>query len=170
MPAAADKPSRKALVAAYLQRHQPPEIDRPTLRALRQHVVAALGEVAISDRYLLDLAEQCGIPVARELGGLPLDLLGRIHVHDLAAAEACLRDLHREYQAAQAARDPRRADDCRRAVLRRRRRLELLLRRVAPDKRPEKAEILSWFRVWLETPDLFPTWLELRKKRDPSTG
>jgi Ni/Co efflux regulator RcnB len=35
--------------------------------------------------------------------------------------------------------------------------------RVAPEKRREKEEIRQWFRVWLETPDSFFDWLELRK-------
>ena len=35
--------------------------------------------------------------------------------------------------------------------------------RVSPDKRAEKREIATWFRIWLETPELFFDWLELRK-------
>jgi hypothetical protein len=35
--------------------------------------------------------------------------------------------------------------------------------RVSPAKRAEKREIATWFRIWLETPDLFFDWLELRK-------
>ena len=35
--------------------------------------------------------------------------------------------------------------------------------RVAPEKRREKEEIRQWFRVWLETPEAFFDWLELRK-------
>jgi len=35
---------------------------------------------------------------------------------------------------------------------------------VAAEKRAEKAEIRQWFRVWLETPEAFFDWLELRKR------
>ena len=38
--------------------------------------------------------------------------------------------------------------------------------RVSPEKRREKQEIAAWFRVWLETPDLFFDWLELRKQSE----
>lgn len=31
-------------------------------------------------------------------------------------------------------------------------------------KREEKAEIAEWFKIWLETPELFASWLSLRKK------
>ncbi|HUJ39140.1 MAG TPA: hypothetical protein VLW54_01230 [Candidatus Acidoferrales bacterium] len=36
-------------------------------------------------------------------------------------------------------------------------------RRVAAEKRAEKEEIRQWFRVWLEAPETFFDWLELRK-------
>lgn len=31
-------------------------------------------------------------------------------------------------------------------------------------KREEKAEIAEWFKIWLETPELFSSWVMLRKK------
>jgi len=36
-------------------------------------------------------------------------------------------------------------------------------RKVEPRKREEKKEIGEWFRIWLETPDAFFDWLEVRK-------
>ena len=36
--------------------------------------------------------------------------------------------------------------------------------RLSPEKREEKREIASWFRVWLEAPELFADWLDLRKE------
>jgi hypothetical protein len=36
-------------------------------------------------------------------------------------------------------------------------------RKVDPRKRDEKVEIAEWFRIWLETPDAFFDWLEVRK-------
>jgi hypothetical protein len=36
-------------------------------------------------------------------------------------------------------------------------------RKVEPRKREEKKEIGEWFRIWLETPDAFFDWLEIRK-------
>jgi hypothetical protein len=34
---------------------------------------------------------------------------------------------------------------------------------VEAPKREEKKEIAEWFRIWLETPDAFFDWLEVRK-------
>ena len=36
-------------------------------------------------------------------------------------------------------------------------------RKVEAHKREEKREIAEWFRIWLETPDAFFDWLEIRK-------
>jgi len=36
-------------------------------------------------------------------------------------------------------------------------------RKVEAQKREEKREIAEWFRIWLETPDAFFNWLEVRK-------
>ncbi len=37
-------------------------------------------------------------------------------------------------------------------------------KRVSAAARAEKEEIRQWFRIWLETPDAFFDWLELRKR------
>ena len=38
-----------------------------------------------------------------------------------------------------------------------------LNRKVEARKREEKKEIGEWFRIWLENPDAFFDWLEVRK-------
>ncbi len=37
-------------------------------------------------------------------------------------------------------------------------------RKVEAQKRAEKVEIAGWFRIWLETPDAFFDWLDVRKQ------
>ena len=46
------------------------------------------------------------------------------------------------------------------------RRAEMISRnpKVEPYKRAEKVEIANWFRIWLETPDAFFDWLDVRKQ------
>jgi hypothetical protein len=46
------------------------------------------------------------------------------------------------------------------------RRAEMIARnpKVEKQKRAEKEEIASWFRIWLETPDVFFDWLDVRKQ------
>ncbi len=172
MPAPGRKPSRKTLVEEYMRTKPVEEINRRTLAELRDYVSQRLGGAAVSERYLLELIEHTAVPISRELGGLPPDLRNRVHFHDFASAEDSLSNLQNEYESARRAGDRSRAQDCRRAVLRGRQRLELLLRRpgLQEEKRAEKTEILGWFRVWLENPELFRTWLALRKRATGRTG
>jgi HSP90 family molecular chaperone len=46
------------------------------------------------------------------------------------------------------------------------RRAEMIARnpKVDRQKREEKLEIANWFRIWLETPDAFFDWLDVRKQ------
>jgi hypothetical protein len=46
------------------------------------------------------------------------------------------------------------------------RRAEMISRnhKVEARKRAEKEEIASWFRIWLENPDAFFDWLDVRKQ------
>ena len=46
------------------------------------------------------------------------------------------------------------------------RRAEMIARnhKVEAHKRAEKLEIANWFRIWLETPDAFFDWLDVRKQ------
>lgn len=46
------------------------------------------------------------------------------------------------------------------------RRAEMISRnhKVEASKRAEKEEIASWFRIWLENPDAFFDWLDVRKQ------
>jgi hypothetical protein len=46
------------------------------------------------------------------------------------------------------------------------RRAEMIARnhKVEPHKREEKEEIANWFRIWLENPDAFFDWLDVRKQ------
>lgn len=46
------------------------------------------------------------------------------------------------------------------------RRAEMIARNAKVDaaKRTEKEEIANWFRIWLETPDAFFDWLDVRKQ------
>jgi len=80
-------------------------------------------------------------------------------------AEGSLRRLDELLHGFVAASDKKGVECCRNAALQGRRRAEMIARnpRVDPVKRSQKREIALWFRIWLEDPDLFWDWLELRK-------
>jgi hypothetical protein len=160
-------PSIKSFILNYLNANRPPLVDRRVLSAICREAEQALQrDKPVSRAYVLDVVSETQIPIDRALGGLPVDLRGRIHFHDKDAAAASLADMTGEYQVARAGGDKTRAEDCRRAVRKGKDRLKLLLRRdnLSPQKREEKQELLQWFLVWLEAPPLFPGWLELRRR------
>jgi hypothetical protein len=161
--------SIKSFIFNYLKEHPAQLVDRHVLAAICREVQRGLQrDKPVSRAYVLDVLSETQIPIERSLGGLPVDLRGRVHFHDRDAAAASLTDMTREYESARTAGDKARAEDCRRAVRKGKDRLKLLLRRrsLSPQKREEKQELLQWFLVWLEAPPLFPGWLELRRRAE----
>jgi len=74
-----------------------------------------------------------------------------------------LEILCREYRLAS---DKKGVEYCHQIASLGRRRAELISRnkRVNMQKRLQKQEIASWFKIWLETPSIFADWLEMRKQ------
>ena len=160
------KISIKSVVLAYVEQRKPAIIDNGELATLRLGVAKSVGTGRrISQQYLLDVLSQTDVPIARSLGGLPADLRGRVHSRDPQAAASSLLDLQQEFEEARRRGDGQRAEDCRSAVRQAKDRLRLVLRRsnLSPEKKEVKQELLRWFLVWLETPELFSQWLELRR-------
>jgi len=83
----------------------------------------------------------------------------------LEEAEATLRRLDSMWRESRAAGDGPRGARILEIARQGLRRAQMIAgnRRVAAAKRAEKEEIRQWFRVWLETPEAFFDWLELRK-------
>jgi hypothetical protein len=80
-------------------------------------------------------------------------------------AEATIRKLENLCRKYRAASDKKGVEYCRQIALLGRRRAERISgnKRVSLNKRIQKREIADWFRMWLETPDLFEDWLAMRK-------
>ena len=93
-------------------------------------------------------------------------LEGILSFRDFASAERTLRQLENLRQRFKAASDKKGVECCRRIALLGRRRSELVSRnkRVGPRNRAQKREISLWFQLWLENPEIFWDWLELRKQ------
>ena len=100
-------------------------------------------------------------PYARRLNGL-------LHFHDFGDAETTLQKMDEAYREYRAASDREGTSFVRALVIKGRQRAESLARnpRIGSDKRREKEEIAYWFKLWLDLPDLFFDWLELRKRSE----
>lgn len=80
-----------------------------------------------------------------------------------------IEGLRRRYLAAG---DDKGLEYCRHVALAGRKRAELISRnpRISAAKRLHKKEIAVWFQIWLETPEMFESWLALRKKTEEYQG
>jgi len=90
----------------------------------------------------------------------------------LEEAEATLRRLDAMWRESRAADDGPRAARVLEIAREGRHRAQMIAgnRHVAAAKRAEKEEIRQWFRVWLEAPESFFDWLELRKQAPEFVG
>jgi hypothetical protein len=94
------------------------------------------------------------------------ELKGILEFSTFNEAECTLKRLEKICRKYAIASDKKGMEYCRTIGLLGRRRAQLISKnkRVSAQKRHEKREIAEWFRMWLETPDLFSDWLEMRKQ------
>ena len=154
----------RALGAA---RFTPAEIEQ-----VRRQMIARQGEAGkTSADYIAGVLQDAGMRVvlttrADTEGRYEEEFHDLLHFATLEDAEMCLvrlDELLRKFQAAGERAAAERVLDVARLG---RRRAQMIARNLKVDaqKRAEKSEVEQWFRIWLETPDTFFDWLELRKQ------
>lgn len=149
------------------QRFTPAEIEQ-----LRRRIIAEHGEEAKADSdYIADVLKGAGFKVvlsqqqeAEEQYEEEFEDL--LHFKTLEDAEVSimrLDELMRKFQSQGERMAVERVLNVARLG---KRRAEMIARnpKVEAAKRSEKLEIASWFRIWLETPDAFFDWLDVRKQ------
>jgi hypothetical protein len=125
---------------------------------------AALRALApVSESYLRDLLREAGLPFAQPYAG--------IRQKSFMDLELDLRDMLAIYAEAMRAGDRSRARYCRCQVIAAKDRARFLARRpnTSPEKKAQKDEMAQWMLVWLENPEVFPVWVEIRKRYCNST-
>src|SRR5690242_13226922 len=164
--------TKKALIlqtarAIGAQKFTPAEIEQ-----LRRRLIAEHGdEGKVSTDYISDVLKGAGMRVllsqqeeAEEQYEEEFEDL--LHFKTLEDAEVSimrLDELMRKFRAQDEKAAVERVLDVARMG---KRRAEMIAHnhKVEPQKRAEKVEIASWFRIWLETPDAFFDWLDVRKQ------
>jgi hypothetical protein len=112
----------------------------------------------VSESYLRELLRDTGLPFDQPYAG--------IRQHTLEELEASLCEMLAVYTGSIASGDRDRARYCRRQVIAAKDRAKFLVKR-----NPAKAEMVRWMLVWLENPQVFPPWVEARKKvREAADG
>ena len=146
--ASATTKSAKRRLKDYLAEAQPPAITEAVWRDLLARLAP------ISESYLRDLLRETGLPFEQPFAG--------IRQHTFAELEESLGEMLAVYRAA----DRERARYCRRQVIAAKDRAKFLAGnvRTPPEKCAEKEEMAQWMLVWLENPEVFPAWVEARKR------
>lgn len=163
------KLSIRALTLEYARDRRPSRIDRATLTEIRSFVADRLGpERRVSERYLIEILLETEIAIDDSLGGIAVDLRGRIRTRDPVAAMESLSALSREFEEA----DEQRRQELRTAVLRAKERLMRRLARTRPAGADAALaeELRAALMTWLENPPVFAAWHSLRRRARPTPG
>lgn len=169
--------TRKQIIVEYCEEHGIRTAGLAEIRRIEEAIRGAAGtNKRTSFSYIAEVLQRSGIELHyrdRYLGpSMPEPyasrLKGILQFRDLPSAEACLRKIDEEYQAYLKASDHVGVSFVRSILLKGKERARRLAAdsRVDPLKRLEKQEIVLWFTVWLQTPDLFFAWVEMRKRSE----
>ena len=165
-------PTKKALILQVAQGLGKPRFTPAEIEQIRRQLIAQLGAHGkTSPDYIVSVLEEAGMRVVWTTqsdteGHYEEEFSDLLHFSTLDEAEMCLVRLDEllrkfllegERAAAERAREVARLG---------KRRAEMIARnhKVDAQKRAEKVEIARWFTIWLDTPDAFFDWLEVRKQ------
>jgi hypothetical protein len=165
-------PTKKALILEVAQglakqRYTPAEIEQ-----IRRQLIVHLGEKGkTSADYIVSVLEEAGMRVVWSTrsdteGRYEEEFSDLLHFSTLDEAEMCLVRLDELLRKFLLESDQPAAERVREVARLGRRRAEMISRnhKVDAHKRAEKEEIAHWFGIWLDTPDAFFDWLEVRKQ------
>lgn len=167
-----DLKTKKALILETAreinaQKWTPAEIDQLRRRLIAEHGdVGKTGPDYIADvlkdaghRVLLSLQEEAEEQYEEEFEDL-------LHFKTLEDAEVSIMRLDELMRKFRAHGEPAAVERVLNVARLGKRRAEMIAHnhKVEPHKRAEKEEIANWFRIWLETPDAFFDWIDVRKQ------
>jgi hypothetical protein len=164
--------SKKALILEAAHSLAQPRFTPAEIEQIRRQLIAQLGaEGKTSPDYIVSVLKEAGL---RVLWSTRQDSEERyeeefsdlLHFRTLEDAEMCLIRLDELLRKFLAEGERDEAERVREVARLGRRRAEMIARnrKVEGRKRAEKEEIAHWFAIWLETPDAFFDWLEVRKQ------
>ena len=150
-----------------LEKFTPAEVEQ-----IRRQLVVKLGASGkTSPDYIVEVLSAAGLRVvlstqADTHGQYEEEFRDLLHFATLEEAEICLMRLDELWRKFRSEGQRAAAERVLEVARLGRRRAEMIARnpRVDAHKRDQKQEILEWFRIWLETPDTFFDWLDLRKQ------
>jgi hypothetical protein len=167
-----DLKTKKALILETAreintQKWTPAEIDQ-----LRRRLIAEHGEAGkTGPDYIVDVLKDAGHKVLLSLQEeaeeqYEEEFEDLLHFKTLEDAEVSITRLDELMRKFRAHGEPAAVERVLNVARLGKRRAEMISHnhKVEAHKRAEKEEIANWFRVWLETPDAFFDWLDVRKQ------
>ncbi len=160
---------RKPILAAWLKELGEGVAEEPELRQLLRRLEGGPGARPRRGWSLARAAEMAHRAGARvrwgEYGGGEEDRM--LSLESPEALAAGMQRLHAALKAAQSSSDREAVERARKAARRyRRRALQMAGNgRLQPEIRAQKRELADWLLIWLEMPDAFFDWLELRRRQ-----
>jgi hypothetical protein len=164
--------SKKELILAAAREIKTPNWTPAEIDQLRRRLIAIHGDVGkTSSEYIADVLKDAGFKLQLTLQEDAEDQYEEefediLHFTTLQDAEVSLMRLDELMRRFQAHGEPAAVERVLNVARLGKRRAEMIARnrKVQASKRAEKEEISGWFRIWLETPDAFFDWLDVRKK------
>jgi hypothetical protein len=165
-------PTKKALILEVAQGLAKPRFTPAEIEQIRRQLITHLGEKGkTSADYIVSVLEEAGMRVVLSTrsdteGRYEEEFSDLLHFSTLDEAEMCLVRLDELLRKFLVEGERTAAERVREVARLGRRRAEMIARNHKVDaiKRAEKEEIAHWFGIWLETPDAFFDWLEVRKQ------
>jgi len=169
---AAKSATKKELILDAARALEKERFTAAEIEQIRRRLIAKWGsEGNTSPEYIVSVLGEAGMRVVMSThadteGRYEEEFHDLLHFSTLEDAEMCLIRLDELYRKFRREADRAAAVRVREVGVLGRRRAEMIARnhKVEPAKRAEKEEIAQWFAVWLETPDAFFDWLEVRKQ------
>lgn len=165
-------PTKKALILKLARELGKPKVTAAEVEQIRRQLIARLGPQGnTASDYILSVLKDAGMRVAFSTRSDTEDLYEEefedlLHFSTLEEAEMCLIRLDELLRKFLTEGEKLPAERVREVARLGRRRAEMIARnrKVDARKRESKQEVARWFTVWLETPDVFFDWLEVRKQ------
>ena len=168
----AAQPTKKRLILEIARELGVPRFTPAEVEQIRRQLMARLGAAGkTSPDYITGVLKTTGLRVvwstrADTQGHYEEEFRDLLHFASLEEAEMCLVRLDELLRKFRAEGERAAAERVLEVARLGRRRAEMIARnpRVEAPKRAEKEEVTQWFKIWLDTPDAFFDWLELRKQ------
>jgi len=170
--ASAESHTKKSLILTLARELGKPKLTAAEIEQIRRQLIAKLGpQGKTGSDYIMSVLKEAGMRVVLSTRTDTEDQYEEefedlLRFSTLEEAEMCLIRLDELMRKFLTGGERVPAERVREVARLGRRRAEMIARnrKVDARKRQSKEEVAHWFAVWLETPDAFFDWLEVRKQ------